>query len=230
MAYHFTQPENTVMFDTTLSPTVKVVYCAILKHIDKDTKKCLLYMKTLAQDVGRSVRTIQRAVSVLIDKGLITRQERYAQHGGNSASCFALVEAETDNPDTPSCQERQTINNTSFNDNYLKGETPLDSVPEVMRPTARYLMQRTGRKGLSKFEVDALKALAKVHTPARVQKEIDRIVDRFRAAGRSLRRLTVNYLQTCLGNQQSYTPKKKPELTMRPEEVDWLDRLAVMVG
>lgn len=44
----FTQPENAVMFN---KETAKVVYRALLNH----THECALYVKTLAEEVSRSV-------------------------------------------------------------------------------------------------------------------------------------------------------------------------------
>ncbi|MBQ9420074.1 MAG: helix-turn-helix domain-containing protein [Synergistaceae bacterium] len=242
MAYTFTQPRNSVMFDTSLPSTAKVVYCAILKHVDSETKKCNLYMKTLAQEVGRSIRTIQRALNLLIGKGLIIRRERFGRDGGNVASSFTVIstdeEGGCDTKDISSRQERRVNNNTLENNSYLKGEeTPpsekltLNSIPEIMRPTARYLLQRTGRKELKPYEIQALKMLAKIHTPARVQKEIDKACARFAAAGRKLYKITANYLQACLGNQRSFKPKYKVKVPETPMAVadEWIANFAGVI-
>lgn len=89
--FKFTQPENVVMFDNDITSTAKVVYCAILKHVNMKTKKCNLYVKTLAQEVSRSVRTVQRSLAQLIEKKLIIRTERYGADGRNLASSFTVT-------------------------------------------------------------------------------------------------------------------------------------------
>ena len=89
--FKFTKPENVVMFDNDITSTAKVVYCAILKHVNMKTKKCNLYVKTLAQEVSRSVRTVQRSLAQLIEKKLIIRTERYGADGRNLASSFTVT-------------------------------------------------------------------------------------------------------------------------------------------
>ena len=75
--FYFTQPENAVMFD---KETAKVVYRALLNH----THECALYVKTLAEEVSRSVhmsikilhQELNRASALpsLIDKKLPSLQ------------------------------------------------------------------------------------------------------------------------------------------------------------
>ncbi|MBQ9264493.1 MAG: hypothetical protein IJ189_09880, partial [Clostridia bacterium] len=52
--FYFTQPDNVVMFDETLSQTAKVVYCNLLSHVKKGTNRCKLYISTIAEEVKRS--------------------------------------------------------------------------------------------------------------------------------------------------------------------------------
>ena len=89
--FKFTKPENVVMFDNDITSTAKVVYCAIMKHMNSKTRKCNLYVKTIAQEVSRSVRTVQRSLTQLINKNLIIRTERYGADGRNLASCFTVT-------------------------------------------------------------------------------------------------------------------------------------------
>ncbi|MBR6902125.1 MAG: helix-turn-helix domain-containing protein [Synergistaceae bacterium] len=108
--FYFTQPENVVMFDKEITATAKIVYCAILKHINVKTRECSLYLKTLAEEVGRSVRTVQRSLAQLIEKKLIIRTERYGADGRNIASNFKVTlcpETEACVPEIP--QENNTV-------------------------------------------------------------------------------------------------------------------------
>ena len=89
--FYFTQPENAVMFAEDLSQTAKVVYCALLDHMDKKTKRCTLYVASIAAKVHRTVRTVQRSLNQLIKKNLIIRTERYGSDGRNLASMFTVL-------------------------------------------------------------------------------------------------------------------------------------------
>ena len=89
--FYFTQPENAVMFAEDLSQTAKVVYCALLDHMDKKTKRCTLYVASIAAKVHRTVRTVQRSLNQLINKNLIIRTERYGSDGRNLASMFTVL-------------------------------------------------------------------------------------------------------------------------------------------
>ena len=75
--FYFTQPDNVVMFDETLSQTAKVVYCNLLSHVKKGTNRCKLYISTIAEEVKRSVRTVRRALSQLCERGVIVRLMQY---------------------------------------------------------------------------------------------------------------------------------------------------------
>ncbi len=75
--------------------------------------------------------------------------------------------------------------------------------PEVMRPTAEYLLLKTGRKALTEPELSALRTLAAGHYPARVQKEIDIACDRFKRNGRDLAELNFCYIANALKHQAS---------------------------
>ena len=85
----------------------------------------------------------------------------------------------------------------------------IQAVPEIMRTTAEYLLLKTGRTSLKPKEVKALIELSQNHTPARVQKEIDICVERFRQNGRKLNGLYAGYIATCLRDQKSCTTASK---------------------
>ncbi len=85
-----------------------------------------------------------------------------------------------------------------------------------MRPTARYLLSRTGRTGLTGKEIDALRELSKNHYPARVQKEIDIACERFMRRGNSLETLTFEYIAGALKYQKSRKRSAAPKRKRNP--------------
>lgn len=84
----------------------------------------------------------------------------------------------------------------------------LEAIPDIMRPTVRYLLIQSGRKTLSEYELELIKELSKAHTPTRIQKEIDVAVERFNRMHRSLKCLSFSYIAACLESQTSLKPKK----------------------
>lgn len=85
----------------------------------------------------------------------------------------------------------------------------LNDIPEIMRPTAEYLMFKTGRRTLRENELSVLRELSATQFPARVQKEIDTACERFRRMGRRLDSLTFGYIADSLRNQPTYSKKSK---------------------
>lgn len=75
-----------------------------------------------------------------------------------------------------------------------------------MRSTAEYLLLKTGRKGLDEEELSALRTLDAHHYPARVQREIDKAVERYGRLGRHLRTLDFGYILSALQHQPSRSP------------------------
>ena len=87
-----------------------------------------------------------------------------------------------------------------------------EQAPEVMQPTARYLLQRTGRKNLAWSEISALRELAASQYPTRVNKEIDKAVERFTRQGRDLKTLRFEYIASALAHQPTYKKKSKSKV------------------
>lgn len=83
---------------------------------------------------------------------------------------------------------------------------PVSEAPSAMRSTAEYLLLKTGRKGLDEEELSALLSLDAHHYPARVQREIDKAVERYGRLGRPLRTLSFCYILSALQHQPSRAP------------------------
>ena len=83
---------------------------------------------------------------------------------------------------------------------------PVSEAPSAMRSTAEYLLLKTGRKGLGEEEISALRSLDAHHYPARVQREIDKAVERYGRLGRPLCTLSFGYILSALQHQPSRAP------------------------
>ena len=94
-----------------------------------------------------------------------------------------------------------------------------DDAPDIMRPTARYFLQQTGRQGLTWDEISALRELSASQYPSRVQKEIDTAVKRFLKRGQSLSELTFGYIAGSLAHQPTRGKKRKLPKTAKPSPV-----------
>lgn len=92
-----------------------------------------------------------------------------------------------------------------------------DEAPEIMQPTAEYLLHKTGRKALTWEEISALRDLSVTQYPTRVQKEIKTAVKRFLRLGRSLSTLTFGYIAGSLSHQPTRTRKRKHKTEVIPE-------------
>lgn len=88
-----------------------------------------------------------------------------------------------------------------------------DDAPEVMRPTAEYLLYKTGRKGLRLEEIEILRELSAIHYPTVVNKEIRRACERFEKRNQPLECLTLMYIAVGLRKWRSFGKKKKKELS-----------------
>ena len=86
------------------------------------------------------------------------------------------------------------------------GLLSVSEAPSAMRSTAEYLLLKTGRKGLDEEELSALRTLDAHHYPARVQREIDKAVERYGRLGRPLRTLDFGYILSSLQHQPSRSP------------------------
>ena len=92
-----------------------------------------------------------------------------------------------------------------------------DDAPDIMKPTAQYFLQQTGRQGLTWDEISVLRDLAVTQYPSRVQKEIDTAVKRFLKRGQSLGTLTFGYIAGSLKHQPTRGKKHKPKPEIPPE-------------
>jgi Helix-turn-helix domain len=83
-------------------PLAAALLRTIAGHAAKTNWQCQIRRRTLATEMEASVKTIQRKLKILIDRGLITVTERTAPNGARLASLYALTaEIQTENQATP---------------------------------------------------------------------------------------------------------------------------------
>lgn len=237
--FWFAAVDICVLRDKTLSFNAKGVYAVLVAFANIGTKEWALKTETLAAECGVSRRTVMYALKELEEHGYIIRKKRYADGHqiasiykiiGHKAECNICTQPEQEQPDKPACnictqqgaeyahqlQEPGSLNNTLPS---VKGADAPEAAPEdirliekiplAMRPTAEYLLLKTGRKGLIPSEVGSLLALEKIHLPARIQQEINTAVKRFTTRGRPLPGITADYLYESLRYQNSRAARKK---------------------
>ncbi|WP_307755919.1 helix-turn-helix domain-containing protein [uncultured Cloacibacillus sp.] len=237
--FWFAAVDICVLRDKTLSFNAKGVYAVLVAFVNIGTKEWAIKTETLAAECGVSRRTVMYALKELVEHGYIERKKRHADGHqiasiykiiGHKAACNIRTLPKQEQPDEPACnictqqgaeyahqlQEPESLNNTLSS---IKGaDAPeaapedirlIDKIPLAMRPTAEYLLLKTGRKGLIPSEVGSLLALEKIHLPARIQQEINTAVKRFASRGRPLSGLTAGYLYESLRHQNSRLARKK---------------------
>jgi hypothetical protein len=79
-----------VLKDPVLSVCDKAVFLVICGHVDVQTRSCPLRIKTIAEETGRSVRSVQESLKALVERGVIERVERF-ENGQQQASVYTIV-------------------------------------------------------------------------------------------------------------------------------------------
>ena len=79
-----------VIKDKKLSPCDKAVYMVFCAHADVKTRKTPISVKTLAEETGCGIRTVQKCIKALIKRGVLERKEQY-KGGRQTASSYRLI-------------------------------------------------------------------------------------------------------------------------------------------
>lgn len=243
--YWFAKVDIDVIKDKSLSQTARWIFTVLCTFADKDTRGCWPGNKAVAEAADVSVRTVQKAYKELEERGVISRESRFNDNGqtssyslivGHNASCYGGEQCDMGGMNSDS--HRTRINERDIKDS-LTGEAELPSpeefhempdeyspedAPDIMKPTAEYLLLKTGRESLTWEEISALRELAVNQYPARVQKEINRAYERFRRKGHDMKTLTFAYIASSLKHQPTRNrPKLKAPsdpMSMTSAEVD----------
>gem|GEM_PF-3222499 len=73
-----------------ISPQAKLVFVCFCRSINENGQTSLPY-SSIAQYTGFSLSTVRRAVSELVDVGLVQKSERHAQNGFQASNLYTLV-------------------------------------------------------------------------------------------------------------------------------------------
>lgn len=250
--YWFAKVDVAVIRDKSLSQTARIIFAVLCTFADKDTRGCWPGNKAVAEAAGFSKSTVIRAYKELEARGVIARSDRFNGDGqtssythivGHNASCYDEVVPATpprstdDTPPVAPMTHGTRINEQDIKDS-LTGEAELpiseefpempdeyspEDAPDIMKPTAEYLLLKTGRESLTWEEISALRELAVNQYPSRVQKEINRAYERFRRKGHDMKKLTFVYIAGSLKHQPTRNrPQKiKPDpMSLTSAEVD----------
>ena len=181
--WHFTIIENRVIENMNLSLQAKVLFMVLAKHANRETKECSLYMKQIAAEVGKSIRSVQYYMNELIEEKIISRTLRKSKSDPkmNIASIFTIILPEY-SPSTEnlapgyandSAQKKQDINfNYSITDiKFFK------NLPEESYPLVKYFLEKTKRnpKTFNLKEIKGVCELMKIHSVLKLGKSLQQI-------------------------------------------------------
>ena len=79
-----------VIKDKKLSPCDKAVYMVFCAHAEVKTRKTLISVKTLAEETGCGIRTAQKSIKTLVERGVLERKEQY-KDGRQMTSSYRLI-------------------------------------------------------------------------------------------------------------------------------------------
>jgi hypothetical protein len=79
-----------VIKDEKLSPCDKAIYMTFCAHADVKTRKTPISVKTLADETGCGIRTAQKSIKTLIERGVLERREQY-KDGRQLVSSYRLI-------------------------------------------------------------------------------------------------------------------------------------------
>jgi DNA-binding transcriptional ArsR family regulator len=107
-------------FSQNLPPSEKLVLLSLADHYNGQTGVCIPGQKSLAEQTSMSVRTIQRHLKALEDRGLIVRKARFRPEGrGRTSDRYELqmhgdnVSHYSDQGDNPDTTKATTLHDQS---------------------------------------------------------------------------------------------------------------------
>jgi hypothetical protein len=79
-----------VIKDRRLSPCDKTVFAIVCGHVNVQTRSGPLRIKSIAEEVGCNVRSVQESMKILFERGIIERVERF-ENGKQRASLYKII-------------------------------------------------------------------------------------------------------------------------------------------
>lgn len=96
------------LYNMQLSMRATLVINYLINRSNKELT-CFPAIKTIAKDCNISTRTVQRALKDLLDAGVIKKENRYRENGGQSSNLYTLVFDE-ENKEKESLEIKEEIN------------------------------------------------------------------------------------------------------------------------
>jgi hypothetical protein len=98
-ALPFVQLSTEIIRDQTLSPNAKTLYAIIATFADLATRSYQLYRSELAELMGRSTDTVDRAAKELVMAGVLTVEQQHGTGNVLKASIYTIHDVERGVPD-----------------------------------------------------------------------------------------------------------------------------------
>lgn len=98
------------IFAMHLKPRDIAVYCCLCRHVNRINGVAYPSRKTIARECGIGKEdTVDRAVKVLCEKGLIIKRHQYLPQGGNGSNIYTVTDfGDPAVPETGDKQENRT--------------------------------------------------------------------------------------------------------------------------
>jgi len=78
------------LYQEEIPSRAKTVYM-YLKDRSNAQGECWPAIKTIARDTSMSVSTVKRAIEDLLKRGLLRKERRYRENGGNSSNRYFIL-------------------------------------------------------------------------------------------------------------------------------------------
>ncbi|MBQ7732494.1 MAG: helix-turn-helix domain-containing protein, partial [Synergistaceae bacterium] len=90
----YTKVDNAILDDDKLPRSCKAVFVVLCRHANNSDRSCWLLVSTIVKESKYAERTVRGAIRKLVEAGLITRQDRYSEDGGQISSLFTIIGAD----------------------------------------------------------------------------------------------------------------------------------------
>ncbi|MEG2634138.1 MAG: helix-turn-helix domain-containing protein [Oscillospiraceae bacterium] len=80
------------IFEFGFTPHTFAVYCCLLRHMSMKTRTCYPSRAEIAKLCRTSLKTVDKAIKLLCDSGLVQKQARYGLERGRDSNLYTLAD------------------------------------------------------------------------------------------------------------------------------------------